>query len=95
MVGGQQMVLIGDKQVNVNDVWRTKEGHYVLIVNLPKEVSDQEIPLGMLWYDEIDNDFSVCQIYNRLETLVRMSPAEWFKWFGPNLKENEDGPQVV
>ena len=64
-----------------HDVWKTREGRIVLIVEVHWETDKREVTtpqLGMLWYDEIDKTFTVSELMNRLESRLDMTMTEWF-----------------
>ena len=73
------------QEIKSNQVWKTKEGRAVLIVEVhwSKDALDYREPilpkLGMLWYDEIDKNFTVSELMNRLDCLLETTAAEWFE----------------
>lgn len=50
------------KTPKVNEVWETQQNRLVLIVDAP-EPSE----LCMLWFDEIECEFTVSKLYSRLK----------------------------
>ena len=61
----------------VNQVWITKSDRFCLIVE-DFTHDDLRGKLAMLWRDEINGQWTVVEIENRLDTLTDMNPATFF-----------------
>jgi len=61
----------------VNQIWKTKEGHLALIVALA-EGEEMPTEFGILWYDDINGEWTVSQLLNRLSKLTNLSFAEFY-----------------
>jgi hypothetical protein len=59
---------------NIGEVWRTKSGNLVLIVDAPGIDGDC---IGMLWFDNVDNNITFSFLYDRLDEKVNMPASEW------------------
>ena len=69
-------VIVNGVQVKSGQIWKTKSGNRVLIVNLLDRDRDTKPSLGFIWFDEVDKDLNVSELLNRLDTFISEGVSE-------------------
>jgi hypothetical protein len=69
-------VIVNGVQVKSGQIWQTKSGNRVLIVNLLDRDRDTKPTLGFIWFDEVDKDLNVSELLNRLDTFISAGVSE-------------------
>jgi hypothetical protein len=71
-------VIVNGVQVKSGQIWQTKSGNRVLIVNLLDRDRDRDTKpsLGFIWFDEVDKDLNVSELLNRLDTFISAGVSE-------------------
>jgi hypothetical protein len=69
-------VIVNGVQVKSGQIWQTKSGNRVLIVNLLDRDRDTKPSLGFIWFDEVDKDLNVSELLNRLDTFISAGVSE-------------------
>ncbi len=69
-------VIVNGVQVKSGQIWKTKSGNRVLIVNLLDRDRDTKPSLGFIWFDEVDKDLNVSELLNRLDTFISAGVSE-------------------
>ena len=69
-------VIVNGVQVKSGQIWKTKSGNRVLIVNLLDRDRDTKPSLGFIWFDEVDKDLNVSELLTRLDTFLSEGVSE-------------------
>lgn len=69
-------VIVNGVQVKSGQIWKTKSGNRVLIVNLLDRDRDTKPSLGFICFDEVDKDLNVSELLNRLDTFISAGVSE-------------------
>lgn len=89
-----------------NEVWNSKMGRLCLIVANYTTIQEKEINgyftkgigriLSMLWWDEIDHEFVVGEILDRLTEKTTMTPRDFFnEWLSKSNPKSKDWKNLL
>ena len=58
-----------------NEIWKTKEGNYVLVVEHP--MTEIEGNIGFIWWDRIDNNMNFSPVEDQLHEKTNLHIKDW------------------
>jgi len=67
-----------------NEIWRTKSGRFVLVVE--HQMTEVEGKLGFIWFDEVDKNLNFSPLLDQLDEFYNLTTAEWGMMMGELVK---------